>query len=98
MGFDGYLALGPALRGRGYLRPVLARIEAQMVRDCRGVRGWLIECADGSTTARFTRVGFRPVPVPYRQPALGGAGPPGPPLELLYGTSASRAPKDDRRQ
>lgn len=70
-GFGGYVALDRALRGTGWLRPLLARIEEQMVRDDRGARGWYIECDPlGSPPARFAAAGFREVAVTYRQPSL----------------------------
>jgi GNAT superfamily N-acetyltransferase len=84
MGFGGYLAFGAALRGRGYLRPLVARVEEQMVRDCSAVRGWLVECAPGPAATRFESVGFHEVPAPYRQPALHRGGGAGPSLRLLY--------------
>ncbi len=88
-GFGGYLVLGGALRGRGLLAPLIARIEACMMAD--GVApdasrpGWFIECGEGPA-AIFRRRGFADVPVDYRPPALApqpGGFPPAP-LRLLY--------------
>jgi len=69
-GFGGYLVLAGALRGRGLLPLMLARIEAQMMRDGTEAEGWFIEC--GEDTARvFRRAGFAEVPLEYRPPPVG---------------------------
>lgn len=81
-GFGGYIAFDPSARGRGYLQPVLARIEEQMVRDCRGARGWYIECESDRVAEIFRKRGFREVPITYRQPPLRGGEAPA--LKLLY--------------
>jgi hypothetical protein len=71
VGFGGYIALRPMLRGRGYLRLIVARIEEQMRRDATGARGWLIECAPGSAVLHaFRRIGFHEIMLDYRQPPL----------------------------
>ena len=73
VGFGGYVALAPPLRGRRRLRSIGARIEAQMRRDKTGARGWLIECEPGSKAlAMFERLGFREIALEYHQPALPG--------------------------
>jgi len=71
VGFGGYVALAPPLRGRRRLRSIGARIEEQMRRDKTGARGWLIECEpDSKALAIFERLGFREVALVYHQPAL----------------------------
>ena len=82
VGFGGYVALGPPLRGTGRLPLVLARIEAQMVRDDLGATGWYVECGD-DVVAPFRRAGFHELAVTYRQPPLRPGGP-APVLHLLY--------------
>jgi GNAT superfamily N-acetyltransferase len=73
IGFGGYIALGEPLRGRGRLRPIVARIEERMRQDRTGARGWLIECTPGShALCMLVRVGFREIALDYRQPPLPG--------------------------
>jgi hypothetical protein len=85
VGFGGYLALRGALRGRGRLRPIMARIEEQMCRDRTGARGWLIECEPaGDALGIFERLGFREIAFAYRQPPLHGHGDSAPPQALAY--------------
>jgi GNAT superfamily N-acetyltransferase len=73
VGFGGYLALSSALRGRGLVRSVVARIEEQMRRDDTGARGWLIECEPASQALRvFGHLGFKEIALDYRQPPLPG--------------------------
>ncbi|WP_407280253.1 GNAT family N-acetyltransferase [Aromatoleum evansii] len=81
-GFGGYLVLAGSLRGRGLLRPVLARIEARMRQDGTSAESWFIECGTESV-AVFRHVGFVEVPCDYRPPAVGG-GPPGGAPERLH--------------
>jgi len=81
-GFGGYVALAPPLRGTGRVPLLLARVETQMVRDRLGATGWFVEC-DDHVLARFRRVGFHEVAIPYRQPPLRPGGP-APALHLLY--------------
>ncbi|NMF89819.1 GNAT family N-acetyltransferase [Aromatoleum petrolei] len=81
-GFGGYLVLAGSLRGRGLLRPVLARIEAHMRQDGTSAEGWFIECGTESA-AVFRHVGFVEVPCDYRPPAVGG-GPAGGAPERLH--------------
>lgn len=69
-GFGGYIVLAAALRGRGILPLLLARIEAQMVRDSRQAQGWFIECGD-EVAIIFLKAGFAEVPLVYRPPAVG---------------------------
>lgn len=85
-GFAGYIAFDRAVRGSGRLRPLVACIEAQIARDFPQARGWYLECdAGGPQTAIFSRVGFREVPVTYRQPALRSRAPHETPvLRLMY--------------
>lgn len=84
-GFGGYVVFGRRLRGRKLLRPLIARIEERMIKDATRAEGWLIEC-DETTTAVFTTVGFRELPVDYRPPRVGAAADVGEPerLKLLY--------------
>jgi GNAT superfamily N-acetyltransferase len=83
-GFGGYLVLAGALRGRGLLPLVLARIEAQMMQDVRTADGWFIECG-AESAAIFARAGFAEVPLDYRPPRVGDtAGTPRPPPERLH--------------
>jgi ribosomal protein S18 acetylase RimI-like enzyme len=82
VGFGGYVALGPLLRGTGRLPLVLARVEAQMVRDDLGATGWYVECGDDAAPS-FGRAGFHELAVTYRQPPLRPGGP-APVLRLLY--------------
>ena len=73
VGFGGYVALGPPIRGTGRFRALLARIEERMVRDGLGARGWYIESApEGVERDVFARMGFSAVPIDYRQPPLHG--------------------------
>jgi GNAT superfamily N-acetyltransferase len=70
IGFGGYIVLAGALRGRGLLRQLVARIEEQMMRDNSRVEAWMIECGDESVKP-FARVGFVEIPVAYFPPAVG---------------------------
>jgi hypothetical protein len=92
-GFGGYVALGPPLRGTGRLPLVLARVEAQMLRDGFGATGWYVECGD-EAVASLVRAGFYEVALAYRQPPLSPGGP-APGLHLLYKSfgRAYEAPK-----
>ncbi len=70
-GFAGYLTLGGSLRGTGRLRPLLARIEEQMLRDDLDARGWYAECRRGSPEAHaFSHTGFCEIALAYHQPTL----------------------------
>jgi hypothetical protein len=70
-GFCGYLALVGELSGAGCCRLFLARIEEQLVRDRPGLNDWFLECEPESVQFHiFTRLGFSPVPIAYRQPLL----------------------------
>lgn len=69
-GFGGYIVLAGPLRGRGLLAPLVARIEAQMMRDGVRTAGWFIECGNESAAA-FRRCGFGEVPLDYRPPPVG---------------------------
>jgi len=71
-GFGGYLALTEALKGGGRLRLLLARIEAQMLKDCRDCSGWLIECEPRGQELIFEHVGFHKIAMTYRQPPMNG--------------------------
>lgn len=84
-GFGGYIVLAGALRGRGLLPLLLARIERRMMADGGRASGWFIECGEESAAA-FLRCGFAEVPLEYRPPAVGSAAPAGTPerLRLLY--------------
>ena len=85
MGFGGYVVLEGALRGVGCLRPVLARMERQLIADGLGMRGWLIECETATTVDVFRRCGFFALDAGYTQPDLpGSAGGGTPPLILMY--------------
>jgi len=82
-GFGGYIVLAGALRGRGRLRSLIARIEERMLLDGLGARGWYIECErDSLQAAIFQRIGFREPDLTYHQPAIGVRE--GPLLRLLY--------------
>ena len=85
-GFGGYLAFDEPLRHRGRLRAALAKIEAQMIADDHGARGWYIECArEAGVLPILCRLGFREADVDYRQPRLRETDPDGEvPLALLY--------------
>lgn len=85
VGFGGYLVFGRALRGKGLLRPVIARIEEQMVKDATNADAWFIEC-DAVAAQRFIVVGFRELQVDYRPPRVGQGAGVGEPerLKLLY--------------
>jgi GNAT superfamily N-acetyltransferase len=85
MGFGGYIVLEGALRGVGALRPLIARIEQQLVSDALDIHGWLIECENDYTAEVFARCGFYTLDVPYVQPVLPGAVSDAvPPLILMY--------------
>jgi Acetyltransferase (GNAT) family len=73
VGFGGYVVLEGTLRDVGCLRPLLARMEQQMLADGFDARGWLIECETVDTVEIFRRCGFYVVDVGYRQPDLPGA-------------------------
>ena len=78
-GFGGYLALDGSLRGTKRLRPLMARIERQMLSDFPTGKGWFIECDPlGMENDIFQKVGFYPLPIDYQQPDLeareGGTG------------------------
>ena len=70
-GFGGYIVLASRLRGRGLLRPLIARIEEQMIKDQTPAEGWFIECDEGSMLP-FVATGFREVPIEFRPPKVGG--------------------------
>jgi GNAT superfamily N-acetyltransferase len=99
-GFGGYVAFDRRLRGRGYLRPLIARIEERMIKDSTGANGWFIEC-DPHSRAAFVACGFVDLPVDYRPPTVGDGSSRGEceRLHLLYkpfgSPVATRAP--DRR-
>lgn len=69
-GFGGYIALAEEVRGKGRLRPLVARIERTMIEDGLNAHGWYVECASDTAAAIFRRVGFYEVDAAYRQPAL----------------------------
>jgi Acetyltransferase (GNAT) family len=70
-GFGGYIALDGSLRGTSRLRPLLAIIEHQMLRDFPASKGWFIECdPPGIENEIFEKVGFYRLPIDYRQPDL----------------------------
>ena len=73
-GFGGYIVLGGALRGRGLLMQLVARIEARMLQDGTRAEGWFIECGDESVAA-FRRAGFVEIPLDYRPPRVGEQAP-----------------------
>jgi GNAT superfamily N-acetyltransferase len=85
VGFGGYLVFARSLRGKGLLRPVIARIEERMVKDATGAEGWFIEC-DAVSAAPFIAVGFRELALDYRPPRVGAAAGTGAAerLKLLY--------------
>jgi len=96
-GFGGYVVLDGALRGRGLLRLLVARIEEQMMRDSASAEGWFVECGEESM-APFLHIGFARIDGDYRPPAVGASVAPGgesagqgggisarpEPLQLLY--------------
>jgi GNAT superfamily N-acetyltransferase len=86
-GFGGYVTFDTSLKGDGRLRPLLALIEEQMIRDDLGARGWYIESPPANVEL-FSRVGFRALALSYRQPPLPGHPKYGldtaPKLELMY--------------
>jgi GNAT superfamily N-acetyltransferase len=85
MGFGGYVVFEGALRGAGCLRPLLAKMEQQLIADALGMHGWLIECESASTAEVFRRCGFFALDVGYTQPDLPGSAEGGtPPLILMY--------------
>lgn len=72
VGFLGYLALDPELRGRGLTRVVCKRIEEQLIRSQSSTTHWYVECEPGTPQqAAFEAIGFRPLPVVYRAPPVG---------------------------
>jgi hypothetical protein len=86
--FGGYLALTPPLQGSGRAGIVLKRTEEQIIRDEPGAQAYYVECLpDSREEAIFRRLGFRPLPLRYCQPPLGGGAAfgmgPGPELTLL---------------
>jgi GNAT superfamily N-acetyltransferase len=82
-GFGGYIVLDDALRGRGLLVPLVARIEARLVTDRVRKPGWFIECADASARV-FRRVGFADLPLRWCPPTVGTTASAAEPLHLLY--------------
>lgn len=87
-GFGGYVAFATEARGRGRLRPLIARIERRMRADFESARGWYVESDSDASLQIFLRLGFYEVDVVYRQPPLSGGhgdGPDAAPvLRLLY--------------
>jgi hypothetical protein len=83
-GFGGYVALHGSLARTGRLRPLLARIERQMIEDRNDCTGWLIECEPATPTAPFERFGFREIALPFSQPDLSRPDAAGPPVVLRY--------------
>ncbi|WP_411727910.1 hypothetical protein, partial [Methyloglobulus sp.] len=87
-GFGGYLTLTGTLRGNGRLRPLLARMEEQMIKDGKAADGWYIECEPHGQERIFNHLGFREIDINYRQPPLGGQPSYGlddtPDLRLMY--------------
>jgi len=73
LGFGGYVVLEGTLRGAGCLRPLLAKMEQQLIEDALGMQGWLIECESESTAEVFRRCGFFALDVGYVQPDLPGS-------------------------
>lgn len=70
-GFGGYIALDGSLRGTNRLRPLLAMIERQMLKDFPTGKGWFIECdPPGFENQIFEKAGFYRLPIDYRQPDL----------------------------
>lgn len=100
-GFGGYIVLAGALRGRGLLPLLIARIERRMLADGGRASGWFIECGEDSAAA-FLRRGFVDVALEYRPPAVGAAAPAAGPerLRLLYkpfGLACRASPPPPRR-
>jgi len=84
-GFGGYVALSGSLRGKKYLRSIIALLEQRMLRDFPRSRGWYIECAP-ATAPVFAKLGFDSIALPYRPPRLDHASDARemPPLILMY--------------
>jgi hypothetical protein len=81
VGFCGYVAFAGELWGAGRLRGLVARIEDRMLRDRSSARGWYVEVGPTTDAGPFLAVGFREIPVDYRQPCADG---PGLPVRLMY--------------
>jgi len=84
-GFGGYLALTGSLQGSGRLRPLMRRMELQMLQDGsgQGAAGWFIESELIGADSPFVRLGFRELAIDYQQPRLTNGQVPVP-THLLY--------------
>ncbi len=80
-GFGGYLALTGGLHGTGRLRPLIALIERQLLRERPTARGWYIEVGPDTDPGPFDAVGFWEVGIDYRQPGRPGEDVP---VRLMY--------------
>jgi hypothetical protein len=67
-GFVGYLALTGPLRRIGALRPLVARIETQLLADRATVRGWYAEVGPDTDITPYRQIGCHELAVDYRQP------------------------------
>lgn len=95
-GFGGYIVLSGALKAKGLLRPLVARIEERMIKDNTGAKGWFIEC-DDTSMAPFVAAGFGRVPAMFSPPETRPPKRPAPvsKLHLLhkeFGSQAAGAP------
>ena len=94
-GFGGYIVFDRRLRGRGLLRPLVARVEERMLRDAPRAAGWFVEC-DRRSMRPFAALGFREARIDYRPPRVGAGASLAPErLRLLYkpfGAAAGAAP------
>ncbi|MQY25861.1 GNAT family N-acetyltransferase [Nocardia aurantia] len=77
-GFAGYLALTGRLRHAGLLRPLVARMETELLAHRRRLHGWYAELAPGADPAPFRRIGCHELAIDYHQPA------PDIPIRLVY--------------
>jgi GNAT superfamily N-acetyltransferase len=67
-GFVGYLALTGPLHRIGAFRPLVARIETQLLADQATVRGWYAEIGADVDITPYQHIGCHELAVDYRQP------------------------------
>jgi GNAT superfamily N-acetyltransferase len=64
-GFGGYFVFTGNLQNRGRLRPIVARMELQMLKDRPDTQGWYIETDAHKTPDIWLHLGFREIDIEY---------------------------------
>ena len=67
-GFIGYVALTGSLHRAGLLRPLMARVDTQLLAERRSVRGCYAEVSSEVDITPHLRIGGRELAIDYRQP------------------------------